>query len=96
MSRQNVEIVRECIEAFQRGDYATAMEALDPEIEYELTHFPDGKIYTATMASERRSGSGSEPGRIIGRSSTNSSMPETMRSSRSCASSAGVSAAASS
>ena len=45
MSRQNVEIVRECIEAFQRGDYATAMEALDPEIEYELTHFPDGKIY---------------------------------------------------
>jgi ketosteroid isomerase-like protein len=45
MSRQNVEIVRECIESFQRGDYATAMEALDPEIEYELTHFPDGKIY---------------------------------------------------
>jgi ketosteroid isomerase-like protein len=45
MSRQNVEIVRGCIESFQRGDYATAMEALDPEIEYELTHFPDGKIY---------------------------------------------------
>lgn len=45
MSRHNVEIVRECIESFQRGDYATAMEALDPEIEYELTHFPDGKIY---------------------------------------------------
>jgi ketosteroid isomerase-like protein len=45
MSRQNVEIVRECIESFQRGDYATALEALDPEIEYELTHFPDGKIY---------------------------------------------------
>ena len=45
MSRQNVEIVRECIVSFQRGDYATALEALDPEIEYELTHFPDGKIY---------------------------------------------------
>ena len=21
------------------------MEALDPEIEYDLTHFPDGKVY---------------------------------------------------
>ena len=45
MSRENVEIVRECCEAFDRGDYAAALEALHPEISYELTHFPDGQVY---------------------------------------------------
>jgi uncharacterized protein len=45
VSEQNVEIVRRCFEAFQSGDYATAMEALDREIEYDLTHFPDGRVY---------------------------------------------------
>jgi ketosteroid isomerase-like protein len=45
VSQRNVEIVRGCIESFQRGDYATAMDALDPEIEYDLTHFPDGEVY---------------------------------------------------
>jgi ketosteroid isomerase-like protein len=45
MSQENVETVRRCIEAFQRGDYEDAMEAIDPHIEYDLTHFPDGKVY---------------------------------------------------
>jgi ketosteroid isomerase-like protein len=45
MSQENVEIVRRCIEAVQRGDYEAAMETIDPGIEYDLTHFPDGKVY---------------------------------------------------
>jgi ketosteroid isomerase-like protein len=40
-----VEIVRRCCEAFDRGDYSAALEALAPDIEYDLTHFPDGRIY---------------------------------------------------
>ena len=45
MSRENVEIVRASFESFQRGDYDAAMDVFDPEIEYDLTHFPDGKVY---------------------------------------------------
>ena len=45
MSQENVEIVRGSIESFQRGDYAGAMAPLHPEIEYDMTHFPDGKVY---------------------------------------------------
>jgi ketosteroid isomerase-like protein len=36
MSQQNVEIVRGCLEAWQRGDRATAMESLAPDIEINL------------------------------------------------------------
>jgi len=45
MPDDNVEIVRRCCEAFDRGDYAAALDALDPQIEYDLTHFPEGKVY---------------------------------------------------
>ena len=45
MSQENVEVVRRSLDAFQRGDFDAAMEALDPRIEYDLTHFPDGKVY---------------------------------------------------
>ena len=45
MSEENVGIVRACLQAFQRGDYETAIEAFDPEIEYDLRVFPDGKVY---------------------------------------------------
>jgi ketosteroid isomerase-like protein len=45
MSGENVEVVRGSIEAFRAGDYERALEALDPEIEYDLTHFPEGKVY---------------------------------------------------
>jgi ketosteroid isomerase-like protein len=45
MSQENVEIVRSSCEAFDRGDYATALEAFHPEVEYDLSHFPEGQIY---------------------------------------------------
>jgi ketosteroid isomerase-like protein len=45
MSQENVEIVRRCCEAFDRGDYEAALEALAPDVEYDLTHFPDGGVY---------------------------------------------------
>ena len=45
MSRENVEVVRASFEAFRAGDYAKALEAFDPEVEYDLTHFPEGRIY---------------------------------------------------
>jgi ketosteroid isomerase-like protein len=45
MSRENVEIARRCCEAFDRGDYEVALSAFAPDIEYDMTHFPDGGIY---------------------------------------------------
>jgi ketosteroid isomerase-like protein len=45
MSQENVEIVRRCGEAFDAGDYEAAFEALDPDIAYDLSHFPDGRVY---------------------------------------------------
>lgn len=36
MSKENVEVVRACLEAWQRGDEAAAMEAFGPEIEFRL------------------------------------------------------------
>ena len=45
MSRENVEIVKACCEAFDRGDYEAALEALAPDVEYDLSHFPDGRVY---------------------------------------------------
>jgi ketosteroid isomerase-like protein len=45
MSRENVEIVRRCCEAFDAGDYEAALEALAPDVEYDLSHFPDGGVY---------------------------------------------------
>ena len=45
MSQENVDIVRECCEAFDRGDYPAALAAFDPNVEYDLTNFPDGQIY---------------------------------------------------
>jgi ketosteroid isomerase-like protein len=45
MSQQNLEVVRGSFEAFRAGDYPRALEAFDPEVEYDLRHFPEGKIY---------------------------------------------------
>ena len=45
MSQENVEIVRRCCEAFDRGDYESALDAFAPDIEYDLSHFPDGGVY---------------------------------------------------
>jgi ketosteroid isomerase-like protein len=45
MSEENLEIFWRSCEAFDRGDYERALEAIDPGIEYDLTHFPEGRIY---------------------------------------------------
>ena len=38
-------MVRDSFEAFRAGDYERAMEPFDPEIEYDLSHFPEGHVY---------------------------------------------------
>jgi ketosteroid isomerase-like protein len=45
MSEENVEIFWRSCEAFDRGDYERALDAIDPEIVYDLTHFPEGRVY---------------------------------------------------
>ena len=45
MSQENVEIFWRSCDAFDRGDYERALDAIDPEIEYDLTHFPEGRVY---------------------------------------------------
>lgn len=45
MSRENVEIVQQSYEAFDRGDYRSALEAFDPGVEFDLSHFPEGRVY---------------------------------------------------
>ena len=45
MAQENVEIVRRCCEAFDQGDHEAALDALAPDVEYDLSHFPDGRIY---------------------------------------------------
>jgi ketosteroid isomerase-like protein len=44
MSQSNVEIVREMLDAFVRGDYEGALEAFDPGVEGDFTHMPDGQM----------------------------------------------------
>ena len=44
MSRENVEIVREMYEAFLRNDFEAALSAFDPEVEWDGTNLPDGKV----------------------------------------------------
>ena len=36
MSEENVEIVRQALEKWNRGDYEPTLEALDPEIEWQV------------------------------------------------------------
>jgi ketosteroid isomerase-like protein len=45
MSDENVEVFWRSCAAFDRGDYERALEAIYPEIEYDLTHFPEGRVY---------------------------------------------------
>jgi uncharacterized protein len=46
MSSENVEIVRRAYEAFNSGDADTAMELLDPDVEWSLpAHFPDAETW---------------------------------------------------
>ncbi len=55
MSQQNVEIIRESTEAFLRGDWDTAFESVDPEIEWEETPSlgPDASVYRGINEARR-------------------------------------------
>jgi uncharacterized protein len=44
MSRENVEIVRQMWDAFLGGDPASGLSFCDPEIEWDGTNLPDGKV----------------------------------------------------
>jgi ketosteroid isomerase-like protein len=44
MSQESVAVVRAMYDAFLRGDVATAEAAFDPEVEWDGTNLPDGKI----------------------------------------------------
>lgn len=46
MSQENVEIARRAYEAFSLHDFDTALDALDPDIEWhQITQFPDRAVY---------------------------------------------------
>jgi hypothetical protein len=45
MAPENDEIVKGLMEAAERGDSDTAMEAFDPAVELDQTRFPDGGTY---------------------------------------------------
>jgi ketosteroid isomerase-like protein len=46
MSKENVEAVREAVEAFNRGDLDVALERMHPDIEWQtLDAFPDAATY---------------------------------------------------
>jgi ketosteroid isomerase-like protein len=42
--RKPLEIVREMLAAFARGDYEAALAAFDPELRGDFGHMPDGRI----------------------------------------------------
>ena len=45
MSQENVEVVRRNVEAFLSGDYETSLSHLDPEVEFDATLRPEGRVY---------------------------------------------------
>lgn len=49
MSQQNVEIIREFTEAFNRADYAACLDAIDPDVEWH----PPPDIPNAAVATDR-------------------------------------------
>jgi ketosteroid isomerase-like protein len=44
MSQENVEVVRTMWEAFLRGDFDEALSLFDPDVEWDGTNLPDGRI----------------------------------------------------
>ena len=45
MSEENVEIVRQLNDAFRVGDWDTALEPYDEEVELDVTRLPAGDVY---------------------------------------------------
>jgi ketosteroid isomerase-like protein len=51
MSEENVELVREAVEAFNRGDFDAALERMHPDIEWQTPDtFPDAATYRGREA----------------------------------------------
>ena len=50
MSEENVEIVRRMWAAFLAGDTQTALSFFDPDVEWDGTNLPDGRIGTGHEA----------------------------------------------
>jgi ketosteroid isomerase-like protein len=46
MSQENVEVVRRCLEAFQRGDWEAAIAEYDEGVVLDQSRMPDGGIYS--------------------------------------------------
>jgi ketosteroid isomerase-like protein len=44
MSRENVELVRGMYEAFLANDFQTALSSYDPDVEWDGTNLPDGRV----------------------------------------------------
>jgi ketosteroid isomerase-like protein len=44
MSQENVEVVRRTLDAFLSGDAETALSLYDPDVEWDGTNLPDGKV----------------------------------------------------
>ncbi len=44
MSVHNVEVVRSMWEAFLRNDFEAALSAFEPDVEWDGTNLPDGKV----------------------------------------------------
>jgi ketosteroid isomerase-like protein len=45
MSRENVEVVRQLMETLAGEDPESALELLDPEVEFDQTARPDGEVW---------------------------------------------------
>ncbi len=50
MSEENVEVVRRMWDAFLAGDAQTALSFFDPDVEWDGTNLPDGRIGTGHQA----------------------------------------------
>ncbi len=44
MSQDNVEIVRRTWDAFLAGDFPTALSYIEPDVEWDGTNLPDGRV----------------------------------------------------
>jgi hypothetical protein len=64
MSEENVEIVREQIDAFNRGDYEAALAVLDKDVEW---HVPDVAALDAPMSGVVRARTGGRDRRPLAR-----------------------------
>jgi ketosteroid isomerase-like protein len=62
MSHENVEIVRQHMDAFRSGNYAAALATYHPDAVYDATVRPGVASTEAVTESWRRLGSGLDPG----------------------------------